>query len=56
MKAPVISAELRAVLKKLKLGPILKALPERILLAGRQNLSIDETLLSRAHRRHDAAR
>ena len=45
MKAPVISVELEAVLKKLKLGPTIEALPERIVLAGKQDLSIEETLL-----------
>src|SRR6201992_3354700 len=45
MKTPTISAELKDVLKKLKLGQIIATLPDRIVLAGKQNLSIDETLL-----------
>jgi DNA replication protein DnaC len=45
MKLPTVSAELKAVLKKLKLGPIISTLPERIMLAEKQNLSLDEALL-----------
>ena len=40
-----ISPELTVVLKKLKLGPILATLPDRIVLARKQELSIEETLL-----------
>jgi DNA replication protein DnaC len=45
MKTPTVSPELKAVLKKLKLGPIIATLPERIVLAEKQSLSLDETLL-----------
>lgn len=45
MKTPAISAELKTVLKKLKLGPIIATLPERMVLAEKQRLSLDETLL-----------
>ncbi len=42
---PVISAELKTALKKLKLGHIITALPERMVLAEKQNLSFEESLL-----------
>ena len=42
---PTISPELKGVLKKLKLGRILPTLPERIVLAEKQKLSLEETLL-----------
>ena len=45
MKTPSLSSELKTVLKKLKLGQIITALPERMVLAEKQNLSLDETLL-----------
>ena len=45
MKTPVISPELKAVLKKLKLGQIIATLPDRMVLAEKQSLRIDETLL-----------
>jgi DNA replication protein DnaC len=45
MKTPTLSSELKTVLKKLKLGQIITALPERMVLAEKQNLSLDETLL-----------
>lgn len=45
MKVPTLSPELKSVLKKLKLGQIIAALPERIVLAEKQNLSLEETLL-----------
>src|ERR1700759_3554686 len=45
MKTPTVSPELKAVLKKLKLGPIIATLPERIVLAEKQSLSLDEALL-----------
>lgn len=44
MKAP-ISPELRSVLKKLKLGQVLATLPERLVLAKKQDMSAEETLL-----------
>jgi len=45
VKTPTLSAELKTVLKKLKLGQVIAALPERLVLAEKQQLSIDETLL-----------
>lgn len=45
MKTPTLSAELKTVLKKLKLGQVIATLPERLVLADKQKLSIDETLL-----------
>lgn len=42
---PTISPELKKALKKLKLGPILATLPERIVLAEKEKLSLDEALL-----------
>jgi DNA replication protein DnaC len=43
--APSISPELKSVLKKLKLGRVLATLTERIVLAEKQELSLEETLL-----------
>jgi DNA replication protein DnaC len=45
MKVPTISAELKTSLKKLKLGHIIATLPERIVLAEKQSLSLEDTLL-----------
>ncbi len=45
MTAPVLSAELKAVLKKLKLGHVIPTLADRLVLAETQGLSIEETLL-----------
>lgn len=45
MKTPTLSAELKTVLKKLKLGQIIATLPDRMVLAEKQQLSLDETLL-----------
>jgi len=45
MKTPTLSPELKTVLKKLKLGPIIATLPDRMVLAEKQRLSLDETLL-----------
>ncbi|AKF07638.1 IS21-like element helper ATPase IstB [Sandaracinus amylolyticus] len=42
---PSISPELKKVLKKLKLGPIIATLPDRMALAEMQKLSLEETLL-----------
>jgi len=42
---PTISPELRSLLKHLRLGQILDALPERILLAEKQGMSFEELLL-----------
>jgi DNA replication protein DnaC len=43
--APTIGPELRSVLKQLRLGQILDALPERILLADKQGMSFEDLLL-----------
>lgn len=51
-----ISPELRSILRRLKLGPILATLPERLLLARQQELSIPaflETVLSDEVARRD---
>lgn len=45
MKPATISPELKSVLKKLKLGPVIATLPERLALAEKERLSFDETLL-----------
>lgn len=45
MKTPTLSPELKTVLKKLKLGQIIATLPDRMVLAQKQDLSLDETLL-----------
>jgi DNA replication protein DnaC len=45
MKTLALSAELKTVLRKLKLGQIIATLPDRIVLAEKQQLSLDETLL-----------
>jgi DNA replication protein DnaC len=45
MRAPTISPELKATLKKLKLGPLIPTLSERLVLAEKQEMSIEETLL-----------
>ena len=42
---PTINPELRSVLKQLRLGQILDALPERILLAEKQSMSFEDLLL-----------
>jgi DNA replication protein DnaC len=42
---PTISPELEQTLEKLKLGPIRAPLPERIILAEKQKLSLEEALL-----------
>ncbi len=52
----MISPELRAILRRLKLGPILATLPERLLLARQQELSIAsflETVLADEVARRD---
>ncbi|MGH2449931.1 MAG: ATP-binding protein, partial [Candidatus Limnocylindria bacterium] len=51
-----ISPELRAILRRLKLGPILETLPERLVLARQQQLSIPaflETILADEVARRD---
>lgn len=45
LSMPSVSPELRSVLKRLKLGPVITTLPERMVLAEQQKLSIEETLL-----------
>jgi DNA replication protein DnaC len=45
MKTPTLSPELKTVLKKLKLGPIISTLPERMVLAEKQQLTLEDTLL-----------
>lgn len=53
-----ISPELKAILRRLKLGPILETLPERLTLARQQDLSIPaflETVLADEVARRDAA-
>ncbi|UJR87281.1 Hypothetical protein I5071_730 (plasmid) [Sandaracinus amylolyticus] len=42
---PSISSELKKVLKKLKLGPIIATPPDRIALAEMQKLSLEELLV-----------
>jgi DNA replication protein DnaC len=43
--APAINPELVTALKRLKLGRILDTLPERLVLAGKQDMSLDDLLL-----------
>lgn len=45
MSASVIAPELKGVLKKLKLGHLIDALPERLILADKQKLTVEDTLL-----------
>lgn len=45
MKTPTIDPALVSALKKLKLGYIASALPERIVLADKQNMGVQELLL-----------
>jgi DNA replication protein DnaC len=45
-KAPVLSQELKAVMKDLRLGQLLMTLPERILLAEKDALPLQDFLLS----------
>jgi DNA replication protein DnaC len=45
MAAPTISAELVTALKRLKLGRLLDTLPDRIVLAEKQDMPIEEVLL-----------
>jgi DNA replication protein DnaC len=45
MSTPVVSPELRGALKRLKLGYLIDVLPERLLLADKQDMSFDELLL-----------
>jgi DNA replication protein DnaC len=46
MKTPQISAELKSAMKKLRLGPILDALPQRITLAEKEELTYEDFLLT----------
>ena len=45
MSAPTISPELIAALKRLKLGRIADTLPDRLVLADKQDLSYQELFL-----------
>jgi DNA replication protein DnaC len=45
MKSPILDPELKAALKRLKLGYIFEVLPERLVLAEQQELSFQETML-----------
>ena len=45
MKTPVISSDLVSALKALRLGPILDSLPERLVLAEKQQMAFEELLL-----------
>jgi DNA replication protein DnaC len=49
MKARSISPELVVALKALKLGPILDTLPERLVLAEKQQMPVEELLLLLLH-------
>lgn len=45
MTLPTLSPELKQTLKRLKLGQLIATLPERLLLADKQELTFEETLL-----------
>ena len=45
MKTPTVEPELRAALKRLKLGHIADILPERLVLADKQQMAFEELLL-----------
>ena len=45
MKPPIVSAELVAALKRLRLGRIAVTLPERLVLAEKQDMSFEDLLL-----------
>ena len=45
MRPPVVSAELVAALKRLCLGRIAETLPERLVLAEKQDMSFEDLLL-----------
>ena len=45
MKTPIIDHELVSALKKLKLGHLVETLPERIVLADKQSMSVQDLLL-----------
>ncbi|MHB8533800.1 MAG: hypothetical protein ACYDC2_13860, partial [Solirubrobacteraceae bacterium] len=51
-----ISPELKALLRRLKLGPILATLPERLVLARQQGLSIPRVPGDRPGQRGGPAR
>jgi hypothetical protein len=59
MAARTISAELRDAMKQLRLGQLLTTLPERITLAEKESLPIEDFLLGlftdEVERRHSAA-
>ncbi len=52
MKRPVLDPALVSALKKLKLGYIAEALPERLVLADKQNLSFESLLLQLSDHGH----
>jgi DNA replication protein DnaC len=45
MKTPIVSTELRDALKRLRLGPILDTLPERITLAEKEEMPLQDFVL-----------
>lgn len=45
MQPTVLSTDLKNVLKKLKLGHLIATLPDRLVLADKQQLNVEETLL-----------
>lgn len=45
MKSPVISAELKDALKRLRLGPVLDTLADRLVLAEKQEMPVQDFLL-----------
>jgi DNA replication protein DnaC len=45
MSTAVVTPELRAALKRLKLGYLIDVLPERLVLADKQDMTLDELLL-----------
>src|SRR5262245_56123653 len=46
MKTPTISVELRTALKRLRLGPVLDTLPQRLALADKEQLPYEDFLLT----------
>ena len=45
MSMPTLNPELVAALKRLKLGQVIQALPERLVLADKQDMSFEDLLL-----------
>jgi hypothetical protein len=50
--SPVLNPELVSALKRLKLGRIAETLPERLVLADKQEMTFDDLPAARAHRRN----